>query len=316
MLVSKRLALIFALASLVGPMVAEATILTDNYIAPVVARGNGAGGTTWKTEICVSNPWDYPLNVRDAFVQGGQLLGDLYWQIPPYQTVCSSDAVGEWLGRSSWAGAYVIAAFPEDNPGRNTHFVSGVKIYNTDPRGTFGQALPIGSYVPEAWSVGRALPIGLMSGVQNYGTAGSSGFRTNVGLFNPAAHAQSVDFYLYDSDGRLKWSTSRSVPGMSQIQIAIPSSVNVRDGVGVGINNGNQFVFSYASIVDNRSGDGVYRPFSIAYENVKSSGPEGSGIEIGPRESILSILESVDTTEVADQPFNRQGGSRVVPDGN
>ena len=297
------LAIVMALSG-----IAQATIFTDNYVAPVVARGNGAGGTVWKTEICVTNPWDYQLVITDGFVQGGSILGAMNWTLGPGQTLCSPDAVGDWLGRSSWAGAYAAAAFPSNNPGRDTRFLVGVKIYNTDPRGTFGQALPIGSYVPEAWSIGSPMHYGLVTGIQNYGTAGVSGFRTNVGLFNPAPYSQLIEFYVFDKNGTQRWYTSRSVPAMSQIQISIPSNISVRDGVGVGINNGNQFVWPYASIVDNKSGDGVYRPFSIGYENVYGVKADSPGLTTGPREATLQLLEATATRptgfrhEVLDVP--------------
>ena len=288
----KRTLILAVAASFLVPIAAEATIFTDNYIAPVVARGNGAAGTVWKTEICVTNPWDYPLVITDGFVQGGEILGELTWTLNAGITLCSADAVGDWLGRASWAGAYAAAAFPSNNPGRDTRFVVGVKIYNTDPRGTFGQALPIGSYVPEAWSIGQPMSYGLVTGIQNYGTAGVSGFRTNVGLFNPAFFSQQIEFYVFDQNGYQKWHTTRTVPALSQIQISIPSNIVVRDGIGVGVNHGTQFVWPYCSIVDNKSGDGVYRPFSIGYENVFGMKATPPGVEVGPREATMRLLES------------------------
>ena len=304
---SKPAFCLLVVLALVAPLTSQATILTDNYVAPVVARGNGAGGTVWKTEICLTNPWDYRLIVTDGFAQGGAIIGALRWQLNPGATVCSQDAVLDWLGRPSWSGAYAVAAFASDNPGRDTRFVVGVKIYNTDPRGTFGQALPIGSYVPEAWSIGRPMSYGVMTGIQNYGTAGVSGFRTNVGLFNPATFSQFIEFYVFDSNGNEKWYTTRTVPAMSQIQIAIPSSVVVRNGVGVGVNNGSQFVWPYASIVDNKSGDGVYRAFSIGYENVYGVVADAPGVTTGPKEATLELLSSAHELEISREP--RQGSA-------
>jgi hypothetical protein len=299
---AKHVVVMLGVLLAIGSMAAEAEIFTDNYVVPVVSRGTGKGDTVWKTEICVTNPWDYAMILTDGFVQGGNILVPMQWQLPAGQTLCSSDVVYDWLGRTSWTGAYLIVAFQADNPGLDTRFVVGVKIYNTDPRGTFGQALPMGSYIPEAWSIGSPLSYGLVTGIQNYGTAGVNGFRTNVGVFNPADWAQVIEFHVFDNQGQQLWSTTRTVPAMSQIQISIPSWVVVHGGVGLGVNNGTVFVFPYASIVDNKSGDGVYRPFSIGYENVKRMKANPPGVEVGPRDAAFQLLGSVPDIERMDGP--------------
>ena len=187
---SRHVVTLVSVVLLLAGVAAEAAILTDNYIAPVVSRGNGKGGTVWKTEICITNPWDYTLVLTDVFIQGGAVVDAFNWDLPAGNTECSQDAVSDWLGRASWTGAYAIAALEEDNPGVDTLFVVSVKIYNTDPRGTFGQAVPVGSYIPDPWGIAYPYAYGIATGIQNYGTVGVDGFRTNLGVFNPADVAQ------------------------------------------------------------------------------------------------------------------------------
>ncbi len=299
---TRHVAVVASVVLVFAAVAAETAILTDSYAAPVVSRGTGKGGTIWKTEICVTNPWEYSLTLTDAFVQGGGVVDGTRWELPAGNTECSQDAVSDWLGRSSWTGAYVITALEEDNPGVDTLFAVSVKIYNTDPRGTFGQTVPMGSYIPDPWGVAYPLSYGVATGIQNYGAVGVSGFRTNLGVFNPADVAQEFEFHVYGNEGQELWSTTRNVPAMSQIQFAIPAGVVVQNGALLGVIHGDWFMFGYASTADNRSGDGVYKPLSVEYSIQKRLQAKAQGVTVGPRDALVRLLGSATGIERLDGP--------------
>jgi len=290
---TRHVVVMAAVVLLFATVAVEAAILTDYYVAPVVSRGQGKGDTVWKTEICITNPWDYTLVLNDVFVQGGEVVDSFKWDLPGGASECSQDAVYDWLGEDSWTGAYAIAAWEEDNPGVDTIFVVSVKIYNTDPRGTFGQDVPMGSYIPDPWGVAYPTTNGLATGIQHYGTVGVNGFRTNLGVFNAADVAQDFEFHVYDYDGNELWSTTRTVPAMTQIQIAIPAAVVVEDGVVLGVINGSWFMYGYASIVDNKSGDGVFRPFATEYVLQKRFQAPAPAVTGSPRDALVKLFRSV-----------------------
>jgi hypothetical protein len=294
------------------PFAAQAQIMNDNFIFPVVTRTPGAAGTSWVTEICVSNVWPTPLVVGGAFVQGGSIDGG-FVELAPFSTYCTQDLVGEWLGKSKWTGSFFLYAPPEYNLNApSTRFAAIGKVYNNTPSGTYGTSVPVGMYIPAAWSMGTPLDFGIVSGIHNYGTAGVSGFRTSVGVFNPASFPQDIEFAALDSSGNQLWSKREQVPAFTQRQWTVPANVQFENGLGVGVNHGGandiDFVFAYASVVDNRTGDGVYKSAMVFYDNNLKKG-SGEEQEMAQREHVRGFFEDL----LSGTPQIRRAGERLSP---
>ena len=309
----KRIVVLVALAVCLSPMTSIAQVMNDNFIFPIVARTPGAAGTMWKTEVCVTNPWDTSLFIAGAFLQGGRVDYDVV-EFPAGMTYCSQDLVKEWLQLDKWTGAFGLYAPPEFNTHTNrTAFAAIAKVYNDTPGGTYGTSVPVGQIVPEAWSMGNPLPFGLVSGVHNFGTAGVSGFRTSVGIFNPADFTQDFSIGVIDSYGNLVWQKNISIPGWSVKQVSVPKNVEFASASGLGVNHGGAYgtvqAFAYATVVDNRTGDGVFKPAMIFYENVlKSSAVQevDEAEEKFMRKIFADLLKE-------ENPKIRRAGGRVVP---
>ena len=168
----KRTVLALAIVMVLTPLCATAQIANDNFIFPVVVRSPGAGGTMWKTEMCVTNPWNHSLNIAGGFVQGGTAYEGLV-EFPPFATYCTQDLIADWLGVSKWSGAFYLWAPPDYNTGVNgTVFAAIGKVYNDTPFGTFGTSVPVAQVVPSAWSMGTMLDLGLISGLHNWAQLG------------------------------------------------------------------------------------------------------------------------------------------------
>jgi hypothetical protein len=310
----RRIGIAVALMMLLAPLCATAQVANDNFIFPVVVRAAGAANTMWKTEMCVTNPWNTPLVLAGGFVQGGTAFEGLV-EFSPGMTYCSQDLIAEWLGVDTWAGAFYLWAVPEYNTNANgTAFAAIGKVYNDTPAGTFGTTVPVGQYVPAAWSMGYPLPFGLVSGLHNWGTPGVNGFRTSVGIFNPADFTQEIIIEVVDSEGYIIWSKTLNVPALTFIQVAAPKKLQFANAAGWGTNNGGTHgttipVIAYATVVDNRTGDGVFKSAMIFYENnLKKMSTEE--IEAAQEEHMRKIFAKLLKQE---NPQIRRAGERMVP---
>jgi len=309
----KRIVFVVTFFLLLTPLCASAQIANDNFIFPVVVRSPGAGGTMWKTEMCVTNPWGHSLVVAGGFVQGGTVSEGLV-EFPPYATYCSQDLIADWLGYSKWSGAFYLWAPPDYNTGvSGTVFAAVGKVYNDTPYGTFGTSVPVAQVVPSAWSMGTMLDFGLISGLHNFGTVGVNGFRTSVGVFNPADFTQQIVLEVYDSYGYFVWGKTINLPGLTFKQIAVPSNVQFADASGWGVNNGGAYgtvpVFAYATVVDNKTGDGVFKNAMVFYENnLKQMSAENERVAMDEhlRKIFSNLLEQ-------ENPKIRRAGERITP---
>lgn len=309
----KRLVFVIGLALCLLPMTSIAQVMNDNFIFPIVARTPGAANTMWKTEVCVTNPWDTQLYIMGGFVQGGTAY-EGYVEFPPMATYCTQDLITDWLGVEKWTGAFYLWAPPEMNEHTSyTSFAAVAKVYNDTPIGTFGTSVPVGQYIPAAWSVGRQLEFGFISGVHNWGTLGESGFRTSVGIFNPASFPQNIDVGVYDGYGNLVWAKNLTVAALTVKQFSVPKNVQFASAAGVGINNGGSGgtvpVLAYATVVDNRTGDGVFKSAMTIYENNLKSMPN-EDLHAAQEEHMREIFENLLSQE---NPRIRRAGERLTP---
>lgn len=310
----RRIGFAVALVMVLAPLCALAQVANDNFIFPVVVRSPGTAGTMWKTEMCVTNPWPTPLVLAGGFVQGGTEYS-AFVEFDPFMTYCSHDLIAEWLGVSSWSGAFYVWAVPEYNANAyGTAFAAVGKVYNDTPYGTFGTSVPVGQFIPSAWSMGDPLPFGLVSGLHNWGTPGVDGFRTSVGIFNPADFTQQILLEVVDGWGYVVWSKTVNVPGLTFTQLSVPRNVQFSDAAGWGTNYGGSWgtvpVIAYATVVDNKTGDGVFKSAMIFYENnLKKMSNEDihAAQEDHMRKIFADLLNE-------GNPKIRRAGERIAPE--
>ena len=247
-----------AVALLLAPVVSWANnILEDSYTFPVISKTAGVAGTQWLTELCISNPSDQQLNIKFVAVKNGEWWNVMGYYFLPQESHCWQDAVASVFSDTGSMGLLLSA--PSDmNPGvEDRRFAASVKIYNNASSGTYGQEIPpVSPRNPWALLSGSTA---LIPGIQNHGVAGQSGFRTNIGLFNSGGETDTVEVYLHSDNGNLLWSRQVSLDGYSLTQFAVPSSISVHDGIVTVVVDGPSPVIAYASIVDNRTGDGSLR---------------------------------------------------------
>jgi hypothetical protein len=94
--------------------------------------------------------------------------------------------------------------------------------------------------------------------VQNHGTAGVNGFRTNIGFWHTGFSNEVLRVRLFDANGNQIWAKNVTVEKHKPYVMSLPK--NVQNG-SLAISPMGEYVDCavYISVIDNKSGDGVYR---------------------------------------------------------
>ena len=213
--------------------------------------------------------------------------------VPSNSTFFSSNVINDVFKRSG-TGALLVATFANDNPSVpdgviDRAFVVTTTTFNNASSGTFGQGIP-GTLTGEMdFALEKVSSIA--TGIRNFGTIGSTGYRTNIGAVNTGRYSIRLLVSVYDSQGRtVADRLPFDIAPLAHFQDRLP--VNVDGGtVEFFVDDPSQtaVVFPYASIVDNRSGDPVYvAPILLAspkylYGNTKTRvAPTEVGKRIDP----------------------------------
>ena len=176
--------------------------------------------------------------------------------IPADETYCWDDIMQDGFGEDSFSGWLWVLADEDDNYGMELPFTASMRVYNWTSKGTFGVNVP--AVNPEAGLFGLEEIMGAATGVQNYGSTGVSGFRTSLGLMSiETEDSQAVAIVVSDYRGVIVWENSLWLDPMEFTQISLPKNLTVYDGTLLVLSSG--VITSYITVVDNRSGDGVYR---------------------------------------------------------
>lgn len=253
---------VLALPSLCHPNVKSDTY----YMFPVAIKAFGQGGTDWRSELCVGNLSGMELSVVIMYGSNEYDVDGGWVDIPGDETYCWEDILGDGFGLSSYSGWLWVTADEDDNHGMELPFTASLRVYNWTSSGTYGVNVP--PVNPEAGLYGLERFLGGATGVQNWGSVGSSGFRTSVGLMSiETDDTQAVAIVATDYRGVIVWEKVVWLDPMEFTQIALPKNLTVYDGTLGVLSTG--VISSYITVVDNRSGDGVYRmPVQFDVDNM------------------------------------------------
>lgn len=232
--------------------------VNDTYVIPVVGDTAGANNTRWATELHVFNPQAYQLTVTAVFLPTGGAAGErVDFDVASNSTAYSENVLADVFRRSG-TGSLLLATFPEENPGVPDDIVSlsflvNSKTFNNANSGTFGQT------IPGVWAGLQNDGItAIANGVRNFGVFSATGYRTNIGAVNLGDFSATLRVSVYDDEGRTLLSGAPfTLPPMGHIQDRLPVEVD-HGSVEFWVEGSDPVVFAYASVVDNRSGDGAY----------------------------------------------------------
>jgi hypothetical protein len=183
-------------------LLAAATALALNpsseVFVPAAARGPGANGSVWVTDLYLFNPGvttvaaDVYWLPRDTDNSGASPVS---FTLAGGETLVLEDVILETFGFDSGAGAFRIVG--------TGSLVVNSRIYNLSGSATFGQGF-------EGIPASAALTAGSSTDV--VGLSENSAFRTNVFAVNTGASTATIDLELRDSNGTTLASRSYDLP--------------------------------------------------------------------------------------------------------
>jgi hypothetical protein len=230
----------------------------NEYDIPIAGRVTNGLGQTYVTDVRVFNPsYGAEATALLEYFPAGlspntTALDSLVVNIGPRETVILDDIAGP--SRFDVAGTTGALRVTSATP---LAITSRVYIdLRSDQKGTLGQLVP-------AHPRSSALRRGVMLHLSNRADT-TSGFRTNVGFFNPNPVDVSLRLELRDSSGTLVDQSTITLAALSQQQRAIGTYFTDAD-LATATNLTMSFdasapVFVYAAVNDNVSGDSVLVP--------------------------------------------------------
>lgn len=223
---------------------------------PVISRAQGQAGSNWRTDLRIQNPAGMDLPVWAEFYP---LSASGYpAAAQPVQVVVTAsgaavidDAVATLFGADGNGALRLLSSEP---------IVAAARIYNDQSGnpavgGTYGQFVP--GLRPEDSPRGGVLLLG-----SQVGSAGQSGFRTNLGYFNPTPRQVTVKMALRSPGGEVLGDTEMTVPGFAgaigPVFSMIPPDAGGEAQDLVVAYSSDGPIQLYSSTVDNVTGDAIY----------------------------------------------------------
>ncbi|MCD4750038.1 MAG: hypothetical protein K8R59_11755 [Thermoanaerobaculales bacterium] len=247
--------------------------LSDAWMVPAAANTGGVGGTYWRTDISIHNPQDVTLPVVVQFLETGfdnTVVPTLDLDIFPWETVNLWDVLGPDLFAIQGTGAFLVYVPLEVVcPENSCDFLVTSRTYTIDPWGgvgEFGQAIP-GAALLEGtdWYT-----FGYATGILNDG----AGFRCNIGVASWTGDWTMVQVDVQDEFGNILDSEIFDLPPFGHLQKRLRQTVTGGTLVFYVIDGpADAFVYPYASIVDQDTGDPSY--FFAKYSGVGASAKSG-----------------------------------------
>jgi len=229
---------------------------SDNiYVIPAVAHAPGVEGTQWVTDMVLHNPASEDVEAAMyLLLKSGTVRIGPSVMVSARQSLKMTDVVARSFGEYETSGAILVAS--------NASLVVTSRTYNNSTDGTLGQYTPGRGEGEAVTGTVRSRLIQLSR---------TSRYRTNIGFANPTERALPLHVEIFDSSGAFLGRLNRTVNPWGHLQIndAIGkvTGTDVLDGYAVVWSDDLRATyFTYASTIDNSSGD----PVHIA--PIKSSG--------------------------------------------
>lgn len=232
-----------------------------NMYIPVAGKVAGGNNTFFRTDVRIFNPSstdDISVSIHylPQGVEGTNIPGRLV-TVPKRQMVMLNDIVGDFFGET----ANTVGALRLDSDTDASYeFVADSRIYTNSPnpavQGTYGQ------YVP-AMALEDAKLKTVVLHLKNFpdtGIVGAPSFRTNVGVMNPGSEPATITSGLYGPNGvRMLEGLVLTIPPKSMRQLSIAELFGTTIFIdGFVTFESTQPIYSWGSVVDNKSGDQVF----------------------------------------------------------
>ncbi len=215
-----------------------------HMVIPVIGRFPGAGGTQWRTDVFLGNPYSPTIDVTLRFYPSGGAVQTRTLSLTPFSTTSLPDVVLNTFGLANAGGVLEITS------NGVLSFNARARIYNAgNAAGEFGQGVP-----------------GIDNGYLNrqaylFGLSGINGNRLTVGVANPNDTPDEITLLVVSRDNVILHSRSFTLAPHAYVQfgdIFNTFGIPAQDGVVVQFQASTNLIYGYASEVRNDTGDAVF----------------------------------------------------------
>jgi hypothetical protein len=217
------------------------------YVLPASAHVRGLEGTTWVSDLVLHNPNPSPVHaVLYLLDEGVPRESRRLVVVPATGSVTLADVLAESFGEGVRSGGVLIAS--------SAPLTASSRTYNDAETGTFGQYVPV---EVESAAIEGNEPVTLIQLARN------ADYRTNIGFTNLGRSELEVKIDLFSSSASYLGSKGFSIDPYSFFQVTdILHKVgadDVDDAYAViRADDVEASYFTYASIIDNETGDPIY----------------------------------------------------------
>lgn len=221
-----------------------------HQIVPVVARAKGAYGSNWRSDLKIFNPFQSQNIIFKLYASDGNTY-EVQKSISSNSLVSYNDIISTLFSSNleNVSGSLHISS-------ENGLFITS-RTYNLVENKSYGQYIPGENEDNSIFQNETGLILHLTYN-ENY--------RCNIGFTDFAGTSAEVQVKLYDKNRALLAFKNYQISPNSNLQVInIFSDLNVNKYyesafVEIKLLNGSK-VYSYASVVDNRTGDSIFVPF-------------------------------------------------------
>lgn len=242
-----RIALTIAL------LFASLTASARNLYIPVAGVTRGANNTSFRTDVRLFNPSftkdvGVTLHYLPQGLDGSNIPGRVV-NVPHRQMVVINDVVG---GFFQTAAPSVGAIRIDSNEDKDYAIIATSRTYTDSPNssGTYGQFIPA---IEDSAASEKSIVLHVSHSLDL-----QTGFRANAGIMNPGRQPVVVTPSVVLPDGTLAAEgPAITVAPMSMVQLPLTTLMGTERAVEHGFIHFQSTgpVFTYASMVDNRTGD-------------------------------------------------------------
>ncbi len=230
-------------------LVADIGVLDNFYYVPAAARGEGARGSLWSTDLDVQNADDsaasYQLLWLPRDTDNASPAGSDIFTIDPGAAVRWEDVLGQAFGVMDGTDAFGALAIISDSDDLKLFS----RTYNTSEDGTFGQAIP-------GFAADELIPANEMKRILYFTENGD--FRSNIGVLNGTGSPMTVNWRRYTADGTMVDEASADLPAWGNVQLnrVFSGEAPVVGGyIDVWTETEDAAFMAYGSVVDNNTSD-------------------------------------------------------------
>ena len=230
---------------------------SDRFVL-AAAHATGINQTNWRSDIELHNPERSSAKLEIALLERQKDNSNplkVQVTVPPDAAVRLEDVLAS---RFSYSGTAALRISPTSGT-----FIATSRTYNALESGTYGQYVPVVPF-KDAVPSGKSARLIQLS----HNPTLAAGYRTNIGLVNPAPINIQIEIKFFDSDGVSLGKTNVDLLPYEFRQIDKAFEIVTHDVVDDGyvvirsITPDTVF-FTYASVVDNLTGDPTLIPSLI-----------------------------------------------------